>query len=150
MARRSSRNRTLAGLQSSRFGANVAGAIADLNESVTGARNPAVQAAARVLRDKIREQLDQRSPEPSAPGESPRRVTGRLRRSVRDGIVNGVQRVGTDDFRAPILEFGARHDDGKVLEPRPFMRPGKQAAEKEMGHAIAKELRGGAGGKVKG
>ena len=74
---------------------------------LTGANDPASLGAARVLIRAIRKQLarkamitrktfggEQQRSERSSPGEAPRLVTGRLRRSVGSEVVGGVRRVG--------------------------------------------------------
>lgn len=91
---------------------------------------------------------------PSAPGQPPGRQSGRLAASVGREVVAGQMRVGTGHFTAPWLEFGLivppkpaqagglrvgasgkrRHhkarqaSPGHVLEPRPFMQAGLDAA----------------------
>jgi hypothetical protein len=86
---------------------------------LTGANDPASLSAARVLIRSIRKQLarkamvtrktfggEQQRSERSSPGEAPRQVTGRLRRSVASEVVGGVRRVGPASFRGRLLEEG--------------------------------------------
>lgn len=91
---------------------------------VTGADSEAVRRAAGILARTWREGLGQVAPglrqplkaskngrrrlrgDPSEPGKAPHRVTGRLQKSVRTAVVDGIRRVGTGDFRARLLEFG--------------------------------------------
>lgn len=86
---------------------------------ITGANDRGTRAAARVLMAAIRKQVsvkaavtrktfagEQTVTERSAPGESPRQVTGRLRRSVGTEVVGGVRRVGVASFIGRLLEEG--------------------------------------------
>lgn len=86
---------------------------------LTGANDPASRGAARVLMAAIRKQLavkaavtrqsfggSQSRTEHSAPGESPRQVTGRLRKSVGTEVVGGIRRVGVSRFVGRLLEEG--------------------------------------------
>src|SRR5690606_663826 len=44
--------------------------------------------------------------QPSPAGSPPHRQSGTLSRSIRRGTVGGVVRVGTNDFTAPLHEYG--------------------------------------------
>ena len=86
---------------------------------LTGANDPAARGAARALMRAIRKQLSvkaavtrktfggsQARTEHSAPGESPRQLTGKLRRSVGTEVVGGIRRVGVARFVGRLLEEG--------------------------------------------
>ncbi len=139
---------------------------------VGGANTPEMKAAGRVLRAAIKKQLAKQGiryagplrpgakPKtiPSAPGEPPRRVTGRLWKSVGTEVVGGVLRVGESWFTSRLLEGGVDAAlplrSGKVrrrvgglarrrikIAPRPFMeRAYEQAAPKMEGDFVL-ELR---------
>ena len=64
-----------------------------------------------------------RTHQASAPGEPPAVDLGDLRRSIGREQVEDTWRVGTGLARAAALEFGHRYKDGRVLAPRPYMRP---------------------------
>lgn len=86
---------------------------------LTGANDPASRGAARVLMASIRKKLavkaavlrksfggEDRRTEHSAPGEAPRSVSGRLRKSVGTEVVGGIRRVGVASFVGRLLEEG--------------------------------------------
>ncbi len=76
--------------------------------SIGGARSPEMAAAAKVLRREIRKELGRQGKgQPSKPGEPPRKQSGRLQQSVKEGPVGTGRRVAVTDFTAPILQFGA-------------------------------------------
>lgn len=101
--------------------------------------------------------------EPSAPGEAPRKLTGALQRGIRNKVVEGERQVRAEHFTSKILELGAvsparpartitrgrrkgqtRGATGpRVLEPRPFMRPGLESARPELATVGAQVLRDG-------
>lgn len=64
---------------------------------------------------------------PSAPGQGPGVVTGRLRASItyRPGVdaLSPFVDIGTSVYYAPFLEFGT-----KRMAARPFLRPALEAA----------------------
>lgn len=64
---------------------------------------------------------------PSAPGEGPGVITGRLRNSItwRPGVdsVSPYVDIGTNVFYAPFLELGTRK-----MAARPFLRPALESA----------------------
>jgi hypothetical protein len=97
-----------------------------LAETVGGASDPGVQAAAKVLVKAIKKQISKKAPgfqnvgkrgkgphygESSQPGQAPRRQAGQLWRSIGTQVVAGVLRVGSSDFTAPILNDGAILDE---------------------------------------
>jgi phage gpG-like protein len=62
----------------------------------------------------------------SAPGQPPAVDRGQLRNSIAmEELPNGAIRVGTNDVKAPWLEFGTMGPEytGGHIAPRPFMRP---------------------------
>lgn len=93
---------------------------------VGGANSPELKAAGRALAKAIRTQLSRTGPVipnggtirdrkagtivprrgTSAPGEPPHMQTARLRRSVRQLVVDGERRVGTTRFTGKLLEEG--------------------------------------------
>jgi hypothetical protein len=141
---------------------------------VTGVDDPASKGAARVLMRSIRKQLatkaavvrrtfagEQARNEGSAPGESPRSRTGKLRRSVGQEVVGGVRRVGPASFVGRLLEegvdttvtvtpngraFGARRREKKAarrqltIAPRPFMAQALERALPGMEGEAVSEL----------
>lgn len=128
--------------------------------TVGGGNSAEVKAAAKVLVKHVKRQLGRKGGV-SAPGEPPRRQTGRLQKSIASEVRNGVRRVGTGYFTGYILEFGSitgaasadtlgrtqrasRRKSGRkrgAIEPRPFMRPALEAAKEEMGDVTVGELR---------
>lgn len=86
---------------------------------VTGANSEPVKQAAFALAREWRKTLSVPAPglrtrlgskktvgDASAPGEPPHLVSGRLRRSIRTAVVDGMRRVGSNLFTARFLEFG--------------------------------------------
>ena len=144
--------------------------------TLTSADSVVMKEAAAVLQKAIRQQLSVKATglrtslatrrtrgEPSAPGESPRQITGALRRGIKSKIVEGERQVRAENFRSKILEFGfvapaapaklitrgARKGQrrapqaARTMAPRPFMRPGLEAARPEMAKKGASILRDG-------
>ena len=90
--------------------------------------------------------------DPSAPGEPPRKVSGRLQRGIKSKVVDGERQVRSEHFTSIIHEFGyvapARSSrrisrgrrkgqmtaptSARSQKPRPFMRPGLEAATPEL------------------
>ncbi|MFQ5774191.1 MAG: HK97-gp10 family putative phage morphogenesis protein [Kiloniellaceae bacterium] len=99
----------------------------------------AVQAGAADVREAARELLDQpRAGGPSAPGEPPRKQSGRLRdnifvRSTDDGL--GAE-VGTDLDYGAHLEFGTQK-----MAARPWLLPAFEAAKPRIRARIAAAVR---------
>jgi hypothetical protein len=64
----------------------------------------------------------QNSGQPSAPGEPPARVTGRLQASIGHAVTTEgddvVLTVGSGDPKAKLLELGT-----STMRPRPYLRP---------------------------
>lgn len=84
-----------------------------------------------------------------ASGQQRLRRPGKAKRSVRQAKVDGVRRVGTDDFVSPFIEFGVPHRDKHGTMPaHPFFRPGLLAAKPMMVGAIATELKTRMGGLI--
>ena len=168
-----------------------------MTRELTGADSAMMKEAAAVLQKSIRQQLSVKATglrqslktrrtrgDPSAPGESPRQITGALRRGIRSKVVDGERVVRAENFRSKIMEFGfvapavssrptryavfgkkARKNQGvtkathaRTMAPRPFMRPGLEAAKPELAKkgaqilrdevkkALAVPLAGGSGG----
>lgn len=122
-----------------------------------GKESPVIAKCGMVLEKAIKEQLSHPGSgrvyparkgrgqhQASAPGESPAPDLGDLRKSIGQEVVGGIRRVGTGLARAAALEFGHVYADGRVLAPRPYMRPAAKRSEKDMtGAAIADlEIRG--------
>lgn len=124
----------------------VNGAVSNLRgfmAGLTGANDFAATSSARALMRAIRKRLsvaaavkrrtfggEQSRSERSQPGESPRRVTGKLRRSVGTEVVGGVRRVGVARFVGRLLEEGVdtttqTTPSGRSFNPR--RRKAKQA-----------------------
>ena len=85
----------------------------------------------------------------SAPGEPPAVDAGRLRSSIGHEEVQLLGetisiRVGTNVEYAAALEFGNVYKNGRVLLPRPFMRPALEASKQEMTDALVADLQVGA------
>lgn len=153
---------------------------------ITGADSELMKEAGKVLRKSIQKRLATRAPrlrvslnkpehgkrrmygEPSDPGESPHRISGRLHRSIRSVVKDGERTVLSNDFRAKWLEFGLvvapkaarmsqkkrfgkllpeskqhmiKATKGRTIEPRPFMRPGLEDARPELRKIGAQILR---------
>lgn len=109
--------------------------VEKLTRDISGADSEPVKAAAIVLRGEWRRLLSvPGGGKPAAPGSPPHRQKGILRRSVRTAIVQGVRRVGTSNFRAPIHEFGNDKEP-----PRPSARPALENVAEKMGDVIVQE-----------
>lgn len=139
---------------------------------LTGADDPGTKGAARALMRSIRKQLAKRAAaerrsfqgvqqrtERSAPGEAPRRVTGKLYKSVGSEVVGGIRRVGPASFVGRLLEEGVnttiattpsgrafskrRRKSGKarrtlIIARRPFMEAALEDALPKMeGEAVS-------------
>lgn len=96
---------------------------------IGGANSPALKAAARALAKSVRRVLSVKGGArvasslkskrlraiggtPSAPGEPPRKQTGRLAKSVKEGPVGTGRRVGVLAFTGPLLEAGVHATKG--------------------------------------
>lgn len=120
-----------------------AGVLRKALTELTNADGAGTKAIARVLVREIRK----RAPTDDA-GDGARhggtkrlRKAGHLKRSIRHAKVDGVRRVGTDDFVAPFQEFGIPMRETGSLPPQPFFRPGLAAAKGSMTTAAAGELK---------
>lgn len=93
--------------------------------AVGGANTPEIKAAGNALARSIRKELATRGSllqgphrasktgkpsklrgVPSAPGEPPHRISGRLYKSIGQEVVGGVRRVGSSWFTSRLLQFG--------------------------------------------
>jgi hypothetical protein len=109
--------------------------VAKMTAIISGANSEPVKQAATVLQKNWRRLLNVRGGgKPSAPGTPPRRQSGRLWKSVRQGVVEGVRRVGSGDFRSWMTEFGV---DGRA--PRPHARPALEVSQQQMTEVIVTE-----------
>lgn len=97
---------------------------------IGGANTPEMKAAGSALAKSIRKQVATRGSlyqgphrasktgkpskvrgTPSAPGESPHRITGRLYKSIGQAVVGGVRRVGSGWFTSRLLQDGVDADE---------------------------------------
>lgn len=111
---------------------------------LTGADGEGTRAAAQVLVKEIRARAPSEDVGDGgrASGQKRHRRPGATKRSVRQGKVDGVRRVGTDDFVAPFNEFGIPHRAKHGTMPaHPFFRPGLIAAKPKMGEAMVGAMR---------
>lgn len=111
--------------------------------SLTGADGGATRKAAAVLVKEIRKRAptDDAGDGQRFSGQKRKRRPGTAKRGVRQGKVDGVRRVGTDDFVSPFIEFGIPHREKHGTMPaHPFFRPGLIAAQPQMGQVVAGEL----------
>jgi hypothetical protein len=148
---------------------------------LTGADSEMMKKAAGVLQKHIRRRLSTSASrartalranarghrrmygDPSAPGESPRKLTGALARGIKNTVVDGVRVVRAENFKSKIHEFGfvapataaGTYTRGKKKgqlrparaarsqAPRPFLRPGLEDAKPEMAKVGASVLTAG-------
>lgn len=91
-----------------------------------GASNsPEMRAAAQIYKKSLRKVLGIKgNGKPSKPGEPPRKQTGELQRSVKDGPVGDKRRVAVTDFTASLMEGGV---DTKTAGDKPLSRASRQA-----------------------
>ena len=119
----------------------------------TGADGEATRAAAAVLVREIRKRapVDDAGDGQRFSGAKRKRRPGTAKRGVRQAKVDGVRRVGTDDFVSPFIEFGVPNR-GKhgAMPAHPFFRPGLMAAQPQMGRAVASELQTNMAGLIEG
>lgn len=88
-------------------------------QDLSGARSPGLLKAAQVLRTHWRRVLSSAGGgRPSAAGEAPRKQSGKLARSVKQGLTETGRRVAVTWFTAPLLEGGV----DTSLAPRPNKR----------------------------
>lgn len=114
--------------------------------SVGAVDSPELIKAATVLTRQIRRVLSvSGSGSPSAPGQAPRKQSGKLAKSVRQGVVGDHRRVAVTRFTAPILEAGVNSSKSRrgktrrlVIAARPFMQRGLAAAQSEMTAVLVK------------
>lgn len=133
---------------------------------MSGANGPVVISASRVLVRSVRKKIakkaaivrktfggEEQRVERSAPGEAPRRVSGRLYRSVTTEVVGGIRRIGPGRFTGRLLEEGVdtstrtfekrRRKKGLArrtlrIERRPFMEDAYADAQPKMeGEAVS-------------
>lgn len=119
-------------------------------KELTGANSEPVRKAAGVLARAWREQLSTPAGElrtslktrrvfgtPSAPGQPPHRVTGKLRKSITTAVVDGVRRVGSGLFKARLLEFGVQATvGGKRTSPKGQRAGRKKVASRNAAYTL--------------
>ena len=106
-----------------------------LTRELSGADSEPVKKSAAVLLKEIRRLLSTPGGgKPSTPGSPPRKQSGRLRKSWRTAVVQGVRRVGSSDFRAWMTEFGTDQ-----MAPRPYARVALENKQNEMGEVLVTE-----------
>lgn len=72
-----------------------------------GVASPEMLAAAKALKRSLRKTLGVKGHgKPSAPGEPPRKQSGKTQKSVISGAVGTAQRVAVTRFTGPLQEFG--------------------------------------------
>lgn len=108
------------------------------------------------LRDQVKQKLNRGQPrrtteggnliglDPSEPGEPPKKISGVYMNSIRQRVISTslselVGLVGTDQKRAPALEFGNRKG---TLAPRPHFRPALRENRFRLLRIIARGKRG--------
>jgi hypothetical protein len=103
-------------------------------------------AAGKLLEAALRRRVS-RSGGPSAPGESPAKLTGELEDSFRTRVIRRRRsargdkvRVGTNLPQAPALNFGYA-EKGRVLAPRPFMEPALADVKDQMTSLVRTKMR---------
>jgi HK97 gp10 family phage protein len=112
--------------------------VEKLTREISGADSEPVKKAALVLRKEWRRLLgNSGGGKPSSPGAPPAKQSGRLQRSIKTAIVNGVRRIGTDDFRSWMTEFGTDQ-----APPRPHARPAVENSAQEMAEVLISESQG--------
>lgn len=92
----------------------ISGVLSDLTrqttrnlQEISGARSPALLKAAQVLRTGWRRVLSvPGGGRASAPGDAPKRQTGKLARSVKQALTETGRKVAVTWFTAPMLEAG--------------------------------------------
>lgn len=91
-----------------------------------GASNsPEMRAAAQAYKKKIRKVLGIKgNGKPSKPGEPPRKQSGRLQQSVKDGPVGDKRRVAVTDFTASLMQDGV---DTVSKVDKPMSKPARRA-----------------------
>lgn len=109
--------------------------VETMTRDISGADSEPVKAAATVLQKEWRRLLSNRGGgKPSSPGSPPAKQSGRLQRSIRTAVVQGVRRVGSSDFRSWMTEFGTDQ-----APPRPHARPALENAASKMSEVLVSE-----------
>lgn len=109
--------------------------VARMTAEISGANSEPVKRAATVLQKEVRRLLNTRGGgKPSAPGSPPHRQSGRLWRSWRQAVVQGIRRVGSGDFRSWMAEFGTDRE-----APRPYARPALENVAGQMAEVLVTE-----------
>jgi hypothetical protein len=99
--------------------------IIAMTREISGADTEPVRKAAAYLARTWREVISTKSTAPSAPGQPPHQITGRTRRSIRHGVVDGVRRVGSASFSLRMLAFGIKSSGGAATVSRRGKRKGQ-------------------------
>lgn len=106
-----------------------------LNRDISGADSEPVKKSAAVLLKEIRRLLSTPGGgKPAPPGSPPRKQTGRLRKSWRTAVVDGVRRVGSGDFRSWMTEYG-----NDQMPPRPYARVALENVAAQMTEVLVSE-----------
>ena len=105
----------------------------------TGARSPAVVAAAGLITKEARRLVGEVAEEweSSPPGAPPFAHRKWLIRSIRHGVVEGVRRVGTNYFVGRLLEFGTDGEQRGPRNPHPWLRPAIEGSIGQMPDVMA-------------
>ena len=126
--------------------------------AIGGANTPEMKAAGSVLAKAIRKELATRGslfqgPHrasktgkasklrglPSAPGEPPHRISGRLYKSIGQEVVGGVRRVGSSWFTSRLLQYGVDADETR--KTKAAIAAGKPLTARRLGALRAAETR---------
>lgn len=87
--------------------------IPDVTKEIRKENRENLKAACIFARDSIKEVLDERRK--SNPGQPPGKLSGRLQKSITYAVKDDEGLIGTNDFRASMLELGT-----EKMKARPF------------------------------
>lgn len=141
--------------------------VLKMTADLSGANSEATRRAANILAREMRRLVSVPfTGTPSAPGEPPRLRLGRLRKSIKSRVVDGVRRVGTGSYTARFMEFGVdaparaalpsrthrgkngrnfrisakKAFGGRHIAPRPWARPAFANVQSQMQDAIVQGM----------